>query len=281
MSRIKLFMMAAATLVILSRGYFHRIFRRSQLKISICHQPTGTIRKYASSTGTSPKSTKSKRQKVIGIADLSLETAEIELRSLNAELNKHDELYYNKCEPEISDAAYDKLLRRAEDIVGKFESLRNIVQKLDRVGTSRNFKFLPFIHSRQMMSLENAFTNDEISKFISRFEGRIQTEMINANVDNKAKFVVEPKIDGLSLAIRYKRGSLQSAGTRGDGYVGEDVTENVKHVIGIPHQIVTDREFVEVRGMFTYSHVIFSHSFVFHHYLTNHFVSSYVFVLLF
>ena len=177
-----------------------------------------------------------KKSRKVKIAPVSISTlneamAREELVRLNEEINSHDELYYGDAsESIISDAAYDKLVRRAEDIEGKFESLSGIVEKLSRVGYARNQKLGSFHHSQSMLSLDNAFNVEEIEKFANRASEKLS--------QSKLMYVVEPKIDGLSLALHYNSdGILIGAGTRGNGQIGEDVTMNVEFVKDVPREI--------------------------------------------
>jgi DNA ligase (NAD+) len=176
---------------------------------------------------------------------LSESQAKQELIRLDKEITYHDKLYYEKDSPTISDAVYDGLVNRAREIVRQFPLLHGIVKKLQNtVGSKKSSSFLPFHHSRPMLSLENGFLRDDLAKFVERvqkattmidpakYEGSIQND-IHGNVE----FIVEPKIDGLSLAVRYRGGVLLSAGTRGDGTEGEDVTSNALTIPNIPKKI--------------------------------------------
>jgi len=185
--------------------------------------------------------------KAKAIADLDESEAREELRRLNDEIEKHDEAYYELDSPLISDAAYDKLVRRAEDLEGKFSSLRGIVKHLERVGSGRGgggAAFGPFVHSKPLLSLDNALNIDELDKFLTRCSTKLQP----AGQSSSIEYVVEPKIDGLSLALHYRKGQLAGAGTRGDGKVGDDVTVNVNLMANVPQRIAVDEEEVEVRG---------------------------------
>jgi DNA ligase (NAD+) len=178
---------------------------------------------------------------------MSEEEAIVELRHLNDEINRHDVSYYELNDPTISDAAYDKLLLRAIDIAGKFPQLQHLVTKLDSVGLKKSSGFRDYNHSIPMKSLKNAFSTDDLTKYYNDCQRYV------SSTDGQEKdFVVETKIDGLSLSLRYDRGRLHMAGTRGDGTVGEDVTENVRNIIGIPHdlrpQAMKSASSIEVRG---------------------------------
>lgn len=224
-----------------------------------------------------------KRSKKIAVSELTENAAQEELIELNEIINKHDALYYGYTEEVenrlksideqnddemISDQAYDRLVRRAEDLVGRFESLYPLVDKFSRVGYTRITKFDPFQHRQAMLSLDNVFSADEIRKYFKRTLKRLgystieSEEMVNqslhskqSNSSNQQKLpfqcTIEPKIDGLSLSIHYQNGKLMKAGTRGDGIVGEDVSKNVEYVDNIPKTVPTHGKYsgtFEVRG---------------------------------
>ncbi len=175
----------------------------------------------------------SKRSKTVSIVDMSENHAIEELKMLNSEINKHDILYYESNDPEISDSAYDKLVRRTELIVGKFNHLQNEVSKLSRVGGKLNDKFPKIVHSAPMLSLENAFSHSDLSAFASKMSltsvspppsphsspaspSSSPPFPVAVSTLEESRFVVEPKIDGLSLSLRYEQGSLVAAATRGE-----------------------------------------------------------------
>ena len=187
------------------------------------------------------------RKKIVPIADLTLENAIEELKSLNIEINGHDELYYNQNIPTISDKEYDKLLRRAKSIIGRFDSLSSLIDHFSRVGSGTQLSSeKAFVHSTPMLSLDNAFDDATLTKVLQR---------ISSDCDNATGgFVLEPKIDGLSLSLIYKNYKLARAGTRGDGMKGEDVTAAViKYIHQIPQKLIVNEcsnldADVEVRG---------------------------------
>ena len=192
---------------------------------------------------------KKSRKKIIPVADLTLESAKEELQKLNAEINIHDDLYYNQHNSSIPDREYDKLLQRASFIIGRFNELSATIDHFSRVGgagatSSPSEAGSSFVHSSPMLSLDNAFSAAALSKALEKMES-----------ENKfsSGFVIEPKIDGLSLAVIYKNGKIHRAGTRGDGNVGEDMTRAVKKYIHqIPHKLTGSKahvsDLVEVRG---------------------------------
>ena len=191
------------------------------------------------------KTTKRKRAAALSKTTAHMDEASAleELIRLNNEINYHDKLYFDDNKPEISDAAFDKLVIRAQNLEQRFDSLKGTVEKLKRVGDgTRNAKFNPFFHSRPMLSLDNAFNEEDIMKFHTRTSTAIQDKdtdksMMPCDYD----YVVEPKIDGVSLSLHYVDGRLVRAGTRGDGIVGEDVTSNVMFMDDIPKVLPISR----------------------------------------
>jgi DNA ligase (NAD+) len=172
---------------------------------------------------------KHQRTKRTKVADIDEICARCELESLNTELARHAKLYFQENSPELSDAQYDKLVGRAEALVGKFSHLAYLVPQLDVVGMGRSSKHGEFRHSAPMLSLAKSFQESELLAFFDRVEKNV------TSIAKTISYTVEPKIDGLSLALVYEKTSsgytLVKAGTRGDGTVGEDVTENVlKHM---------------------------------------------------
>lgn len=215
-----------------------------------------SIRLYASvSTGMSSDNIdgKRKKKKLVPIAQLTEAMAREELIELNGEINKHDTLYYDENSPEITDSAYDKLIIRMEGITGKYLQLKSLIDKNARIGSGKSSnKLLPFAHTRPMLSLENAFTKENVFNFIIKMNEVYNTYERNSPEEHKRiEMVVEPKVDGLSCSLHYHNGILTKAGTRGDGIVGEDVTENIMALTNIPKSLIFDDrvpEFVEIRG---------------------------------
>ena len=214
------------------------------------------IRLYASvGTSTSRDNTdgKRKKKKLVPIAQLTEAVAREELIELNREINRHDTLYYDENSPEITDSAYDKLIMRMEGITGKYLQLKSLIDKNTRIGSGkRSNKLLSFTHTRPMLSLENAFTKESVTNFVIKMNEVYNTyERNTPEKSKKIEMVVEPKIDGLSCSLHYHNGTLTKAGTRGDGIIGEDVTENIMALTNIPKSLIFDDsvpEFVEIRG---------------------------------
>jgi DNA ligase (NAD+) len=178
------------------------------------------------------------------VETLTEEEAAAELAFLAAEIARNDELYHGQDAPEISDADYDALKRRNEDIEARFPALVRDDSPSRRVGSAPLPTFAPITHSRPMLSLDNTFSDEDVRDFVNsvyRFLGRLPDESI--------AFTAEPKIDGLSMSIRYENGRLVSAATRGDGTTGENVTANVLTIGEIPNRLLAGApDVVEVRG---------------------------------
>jgi len=160
----------------------------------------------------------------------------IELRK---QLIYHNDRYYNSDSPEISDFEYDIMLRELEELESRHPEYDDENSPTKRVGGSRSAVFTPVSHNVAMQSLNDVFSKEELLGFITRVE---------KFAGDKVDFSVEPKIDGLSVALEYSNGIFVRGSTRGDGITGEDVTQNLKTVKGIPHKIENAPEFLEVRG---------------------------------
>ena len=195
------------------------------------------------STGAS-EGKKVVRKKVSKVAAMSEQEAEYELEGLNTEIVLHDRSYYEDAAPIITDGAYDKLIRRAESLVGKYPHLGHLVPKLSSVGLlAKSSKLEDFKHTAPMLSLNNCFSKMDLMSFFVKSEASIKGAL-SAEEDypptaldtmmtpaaHVIEYVVEPKIDGLSLSLHYSAhsGALLRAGTRGDGRTGEDVTSTVR-----------------------------------------------------
>ncbi len=177
--------------------------------------------------------------------DLTAAQAEAELARLADLIRRHDRLYYADAQPEISDADYDALRQRNADIEASFPKLRRPDSPSDDVGAAPADGFAKVVHKVPMLSLQNAFDEDDLGEFfarIRRFLGLSETETIAV--------VAEPKIDGLSAAIHYRDGRFVLAATRGDGAEGEDVTRNLATVRDLPDRLAgSDRPArLEIRG---------------------------------
>jgi DNA ligase (NAD+) len=184
------------------------------------------------------------------IKDLSETEAATELERLAREIASHDEAYHQNDAPTISDADYDYLRRRNKGIEAKFSDLIRNDSPANKVGATIREGFGKITHVRPMLSLGNAFNETDVQDF----QDRIQ-RFLNLPLDEKIKIIAEPKIDGLSLSIRYEGGKLKYAATRGDGVIGEDVTQNVLTIRNIPQTLPADApDILEVRGEVYMSH---------------------------
>jgi len=187
------------------------------------------------------------------VADLTESEAAAELETLADELAGHDLRYYQQDAPTISDAEYDVLKRRNTDIEARFPHLIRENSPSLRVGAARAAAFSPVEHGVPMLSLDNAFTDEEVVEF----EARVRRFLMLG--DQPLYFTAEPKIDGLSASIRYEKGVLAQGATRGDGRVGEDVTANLRTVKNIPHRLHSSGwpDVIEIRGEVYLGHAEF------------------------
>ena len=168
--------------------------------------------------------------------------AAAELATLARDIARHDRLYHQNDAPEISDADYDALRRRNAAIEARFPALVRADSPSRRVGAPAAATFSEVTHARPMLSLDNLFTDPDVGDFVRQIRSFL-------GVTDTPVFTAEPKIDGLSMSLRYEHGRLVSAATRGDGFTGENVTPNVMTIREIPHQLPAGAPaIVEVRG---------------------------------
>ena len=185
---------------------------------------------------------------------LSLAEAKAELKRLANEIAEHDERYHGQDAPTISDAEYDKLRLRNAAIEERFPELVLADTPSKRVGAAPQEKFGKVQHRVQMLSLGNAFHEKEITEFL----GRVR-RFLNLPAATEIEVTAEPKIDGLSISLRYENGKLVQAATRGDGAEGENVTANVKTIGDVPEKLTGKAPAVlEVRGEIYMSHKDFA-----------------------
>lgn len=160
---------------------------------------------------------------------------------LSAELHRHNRLYYVEARPEISDQQFDTLLRELQDIEAKFPDLRTSDSPTQRVGGAPLEGFTQITHTVRMMSLDNTYSEEELSAFFARVQKGLGREKIDC--------VIEPKVDGVAITIRYENGILKYGATRGDGQTGDDVTNNLKTIGRLPLRLPKDGpQSFEVRG---------------------------------
>ena len=167
-----------------------------------------------------------------------MENAQKRINELTELLNYHSKKYYVDDSPEISDMEYDKLLRELEELENEYPQFASPNSPTKRVGGTVLDKFKPVVHEVRMESLQDAFNEAEIYDFDKRV----------ASVVSDYTYVTEHKIDGLSVSLEYRNGEFVRGSTRGDGNVGEDVTENLKTVRSIPMKLNEPIEYLEVRG---------------------------------
>jgi DNA ligase (NAD+) len=179
------------------------------------------------------------------VEQLSESDARAELDRLTAELARHDALYHADDAPEISDADYDALKRRALDIEDRFPDLTTAASPSQVVGGPVSSQFAEVRHGVPMLSLDNAFSREEVADFVARIR-----RFLKLPADEQIAIVAEPKIDGLSASLRYENGKLVRGATRGDGKTGEDVTANLLTLDDIPRELTGSGwpDVIEVRG---------------------------------
>lgn len=169
---------------------------------------------------------------------MDLITARELAQKLREQINYYSELYYEKDDPAISDYEFDKLMHQLIDIEEEYPELLTPDSPTHRVGGRASNSFEQVEHVVQMGSLQDVFSDEEVVDFDRRVR-----EVVSDPI-----YVVEPKIDGLSVSLEYRDGVLVRGSTRGDGFVGEDVTENIRTIRSVPLRLKRDIPFVEVRG---------------------------------
>src|SRR3569832_235418 len=148
------------------------------------------------------------------------------IAELRRRLDDANHRYYVLDDPDLPDAEYDRLLRELEALEEAHPKLRDPNSPTARVGASPSGKFAPVRHVVPMLSLGNAFSDDEVRDFVARIE--------KETGDADPAFSVEPKLDGLAISLRYEAGEFVRGATRGDGATGEDVTANLRTVLTVP-----------------------------------------------
>ncbi len=168
----------------------------------------------------------------IAVDELTAAQAKTEHARLEAEIAAHDRRYYQDDAPSVSDAEYDRLRQRYNAIEARFPQLRSATSMTQRVGAAPSARFAKVRHALPMLSLDNAFAEDDVRDF----GGRIR-RFLRLSDDEDIAFSAEPKIDGLSMSLRYERGTLVTGATRGDGNEGEDVTANIRTLADVPQRL--------------------------------------------
>lgn len=170
--------------------------------------------------------------------DSEKEKAKIEIEKLREQINYYNKKYYEEDNSELSDYAYDKLTSRLRILENRYPDLITKDSPTQKVGGKIKSTFVSVPHDVQMQSLQDVFSFDEVKDFV---------EKTIEEYGENTKFCVETKIDGLSVSLEYKNGKLVRGSTRGDGFVGEDVTENLKMIKDIPHTLRSE-DTIEIRG---------------------------------
>jgi len=185
---------------------------------------------------------------------LSREQAAEELARLAAEIAEHDRRYYLDSAPSVSDADYDALRQRNTAIEARFPELQRADSPSLRVGAPVADGFAEVRHARPMLSLSNVFADDDVREFLVRIR-----RFLSLEPEETVEVVAEPKVDGVSAALRYEDGRLVQGATRGDGTVGEDITANLRTIADIPDVLPAGvPEVFEVRGEVYLSHAAFA-----------------------
>jgi DNA ligase (NAD+) len=174
--------------------------------------------------------------------EAELAEAKRRVDELRAQIEHHNYRYHVLDAPEVSDADYDRLMRELDGLEKKHPELLSPDSPTQRVGAAAATSlFAPVRHSAQLLSLDNAFDDEELTAWRDR---------VVKGLGRETAYVCEPKIDGVSIAILYETGKLTRGATRGDGQIGEDVTANVRTIRGVPTRLRTDAppDWLEVRG---------------------------------
>ena len=189
------------------------------------------------------------------VDELSAADAAAELEHLAAEIARHDQHYYQSDAPEISDAEYDALRRRNDEIEARFPDLVRADSPSLRVGAPASETFAKVRHRVPMLSLGNAFADEDVLEFATRVR-----RFLSLKREDPLVVTAEPKIDGLSISLRYEKGHFVEAATRGDGAEGENVTANVKTIREIPKKLTGANvpAVAEVRGEIYMGHADFA-----------------------
>ena len=163
------------------------------------------------------------------------------LRELRSEIERHNRLYYEKHRPEISDRVFDGMLKELERLECEHPDLASTASPTQKVGGAPSREFATIAHELPMLSIDNTYSEKEIRAF---------DERVRKNLSQAPEYIMEPKVDGVSLSILYERGAIARAVTRGDGRFGDDITTNVKTLASVPHRLKNLKlpDKIEVRG---------------------------------
>ena len=150
------------------------------------------------------------------------------IAELHREIERHNRLYYEKHRPVVSDQAFDKLLKELEVLEREHPELASKASPTQKVGGAPSREFETVAHALPMLSIDNTYSEDEVRAF---------DERVRKNLSGAPEYMMEPKVDGVSLSLLYEKGELKRAATRGDGRFGDDITANVKTLGSVPHQL--------------------------------------------
>ena len=188
------------------------------------------------------------------VEKLSQAEAKRELAALAEEIAAHDRAYYQEDAPKVSDADYDALRKRNAAIEARFPALVRPDSPSHRVGTKPSAKFAKVLHARPMLSLDNAFHDEDVADFVARVR-----RFLGLKDDDELTITAEPKIDGLSASLRYEDGLFVQGATRGDGVEGEDITPNLRTLKDVPLRLHGRApKIMEVRGEVYMTHADFA-----------------------
>lgn len=164
-----------------------------------------------------------------------------EIKELSTLIKKYNEEYYINDAPTISDAEYDQLFHQLKTLEEQYPEFASKDSPTQTIGSTVQSKFSKHTHKQPMLSLGNCFSEEELADFIARIQRFL-------SISEFPKIFCEPKIDGVSFSATYENGQLKTGATRGDGYVGEDITQNLKTIKDLPHTIKCAPDFLEIRG---------------------------------
>ena len=179
-----------------------------------------------------PASKTAKTKTLTEVSKLTKAQAKVELTRLALELEGHDRRYYQDGAPSVTDAEYDALRQRYNAIEKRFPEFVTADSPSQKVGAQPSGRFAKVRHAVPMLSLDNAFAEQDVLDFAARIR-----RFLKLGDDERIGFSAEPKIDGLSMSLRYEGGALVTAATRGDGAEGEDVTANIRTLEDVPKKL--------------------------------------------
>src|SRR5437762_13318987 len=167
--------------------------------------------------------------------------AERKIAQLREEIRKHDRLYYEEAAPTISDREYDRLYKQLVDLETQFPDLVTPDSPTQRVGGKPLQAFEQVPHLIPMLSLDNTYSEEEVENFCARIQRLLPNE--------KIPVVIEPKVDGVAVSLIYENGRLRQAATRGDGTVGDNITQNIRTIRSVPERLRgSTAKLLRVRG---------------------------------